>query len=902
MSSTGDQRLHEAFDWLALAACLPLAIALIGIVLLLRFGPPTSYEQPTLLLGLNLTFITLISLVVCYRISRNFLFRPAPGLLFLGSGVLTWGVSGLVIILVCFQRTTGGLFDTNHLVTIHNTCIWLSSLLHLVGASLYQRWSGSLRSPRLWLAGAFLAVLALTSFIAVAALSNWFPIFFVPGAGGTPVRQYILGSAIVMFALSALIMQVRGRSQRRAFCRWYALALSLLGAGLAAVWLQKTNGSLLSWLGRTVQYLGGVYLIVVARLSKDAPGQDGTEEAPAGPEIWASVTLAVASVFSAVALRLLLLPAFGTTRPYITLFPAVTISAVAGGLWSGLLATALSTLFANYYLQEPVGQLTAMDSGSLVGMLLFVLNGVVVSFVCQARQRYQLRAVRAEHDARLAREREVVAEHLRLSRERFQALVTASSQVVYQMSPDWSEMLQLTSEQFLDATVEPSRDWLEKYIHPEDQPQVTATIREAIRSKSIFELEHRVLQADGTLGWTSSRAVPLFDENGEILVWFGAASDITERKRVESALRESEERFRKIFEEGPMGAMIVDLEYRFVKVNQRLCDMLGYTAEEFKSLGSADITHPEDLDLTRSRPKRLLNTPISQLGIEKRYLHKDGSIVWVNLTAWLMRNPQGEPLYFISTVEDVSEKRKLQERLLDAAKEEERARSSKTIQNYQQRLSQLTSKLSLAQEEERRRIAVELHDSIVQNLAFCKLKVGQIQLQQGVDGLQDVLDTIDRSIKASRSLCFELSPAVLFEVGLPAALQWLARQHASRNGLELTVSGSCQLDLPMESRILLFQAAREFLANVVKHSHASCAEISLSETKKSVILAVHDNGIGISRPREGAVPDASSGFGLFSLQEQLLNAGGSLTVGYTPGAGARVEAALPLKTRRSRSR
>ncbi len=135
-------------------------------------------------------------------------------------------------------------------------------------------------------------------------------------------------------------------------------------------------------------------------------------------------------------------------------------------------------------------------------------------------------------------ERKLAEQDLRESKERFQALVTASSEVLYRMSPDWSEMRQLNSWGFLVNTEKPSLTWLKDYIHPDDQPQVTAVINEAIRTKRIFELEHRVLRADGSLGWTHSRAVPLMDKNGEIAEWFGAASDITERKEAEMALQE----------------------------------------------------------------------------------------------------------------------------------------------------------------------------------------------------------------------------------------------------------------------------------------------------------------------------------------------------------------------------
>jgi signal transduction histidine kinase len=124
------------------------------------------------------------------------------------------------------------------------------------------------------------------------------------------------------------------------------------------------------------------------------------------------------------------------------------------------------------------------------------------------------------------------------SEKRYRALVAATSDVIYQMSPDWSEMRLLHGKGFIVDTEKSNRNWLQEYIHPDDQHHVIETINEAIRTKSVFELEHRVVRVDGTLGWTFSRAVPLFNVEGEIYEWFGAASDITSRKEIEEKLEE----------------------------------------------------------------------------------------------------------------------------------------------------------------------------------------------------------------------------------------------------------------------------------------------------------------------------------------------------------------------------
>jgi len=142
---------------------------------------------------------------------------------------------------------------------------------------------------------------------------------------------------------------------------------------------------------------------------------------------------------------------------------------------------------------------------------------------------------------------------LRHSEERFRAFVNASSDVVYRMSADWSEMRQLEGRGLISDTTSPRRDWLQQYIHPDDVRPLLRAIAHATRTRSMFELEHRVHRMDGTLGWVLSRAVPIFNWEGEITEWFGTASDITVQKKAEEALIRSE----KLASVGRMASTIV---------------------------------------------------------------------------------------------------------------------------------------------------------------------------------------------------------------------------------------------------------------------------------------------------------------------------------------------------------
>ena len=153
-------------------------------------------------------------------------------------------------------------------------------------------------------------------------------------------------------------------------------------------------------------------------------------------------------------------------------------------------------------------------------------------------------ATLAETTDRMLAKRELVETKAMLeeSERRYRAFVTASSDAVYRMGPDWAEMHRLDGRGFISDTAEPTEDWMERYIHPDDRPLVRAAIGEAVRTKGVFELEHRVVRVDGTLGWTLSRAVPVLGAGGEVLEWLGTARDATARKEAEEALREGEER------------------------------------------------------------------------------------------------------------------------------------------------------------------------------------------------------------------------------------------------------------------------------------------------------------------------------------------------------------------------
>ncbi len=158
---------------------------------------------------------------------------------------------------------------------------------------------------------------------------------------------------------------------------------------------------------------------------------------------------------------------------------------------------------------------------------------------------------------------------------RYRAFLAASSDVVFKMSSDWVTRFPLDGRGFVTATEQASTNWMEEYVYPEDQPRVMAAINDAIRTQRLFEMEHRVRRADGTVGWTSSRAVPLLNDRGEVAEWFGVASDITERKTSEDLLRRNHDTFFNLIENAPFGLYIVSADFHLLQVSRASQDIFA---------------------------------------------------------------------------------------------------------------------------------------------------------------------------------------------------------------------------------------------------------------------------------------------------------------------------------------
>ena len=242
-------RSTKLFAWLP-------PLVLIAILAAIRLGHPNfAVEAPTWVLRVSVVFVVPVCIGISALAGRSYIARGDAGLLWLTCGALFWAFTGLV-------ATVLVPVDLNAGVTAHNTLAWIAAACHLAGVFVLPRPQRQLPGAHVRLAAAVAATVVAVAVVSGAAYAHLTPVFFVQGSGGTPVRQGVLVSAILMFALSAALLIRDRRGKATSFTYWYSLGLLLIAIGLAAVMLQTSPRSPTAWVGRIAQVIGVAYMLI----------------------------------------------------------------------------------------------------------------------------------------------------------------------------------------------------------------------------------------------------------------------------------------------------------------------------------------------------------------------------------------------------------------------------------------------------------------------------------------------------------------------------------------------------------------------------------------------------------------------------------------------------------------
>ena len=406
-------------------------------------------------------------------------------------------------------------------------------------------------------------------------------------------------------------------------------------------------------------------------------------------------------------------------------------------------------------------------------------------------------------------------------------------------------------------------------------------------------------RSGGSVITTRVESTPRLNARQEIEHYLLALVDITERVEAEEALRkseqelagfnlelerrvdeqttelrESEEKYRKVFESETDAIMIFDAESRqFVDVNNAAIELYGYSREELLQLTQPAITaEPEASDHVINET---LAGRLSELPHQSSHRKKDGTVFPVEIAecSFFLNGHQ----VACGVIRDISQR---------IAREQE--------------LRKLAAELSMAEQRERQRVAAELHDGVSQLLSSSYLRLSVLKESplpaSAIETIDKVCGILQDTLQQTRSLTFELSCPMLNELGLGAALEELCASMSSEYTIRFEFKGNSQpLPLHLDQQLVLYRSTRELLINVMKHSEATSARVDLEQGRHNVRIRVADDGRGFDAAMAGKSFSPSGGFGLFNIREYLQQAGGNLEIESIPGDGTQVMLTVPME-------
>lgn len=453
----------------------------------------------------------------------------------------------------------------------------------------------------------------------------------------------------------------------------------------------------------------------------------------------------------------------------------------------------------------------------------------------------------------------------------------------------WNENLTLLLG-YVPGAIESSYANWECRVHSADLPRVEAQLKQAMNEQTDYSSEYRVIWLDGSSHWLAGFGRFYYDRAGKPVRMAGIIHDITDRIQMELAIKASEARFRSTFEQAAVGVAHVGVEGQWLQVNQKLCDILGYTEAELRTTTFQDITHPDDLAADIECVHQILAGTIQTYTIEKRYIHKLGQIIWVNLTVSLLWDNLGTPIYFISVIEDINDRKQaeftLQQKTLELAK------TALIVKQHNQDLEQFAHIVSHDLKAPLRAIsnlATWIEDDLEGQIPaetqehFTLMRSRVTRMEGLINGLLEYAKVGNTPASLTTFKIEDLLAEIIDSLSIPPSF---------------AINLPTNLPTITTHRILLSQVLANLLGNACKHHDRTDGKIQVTAQHQGKIWAftVADDGAGIAPENQERVfgvfqtlaardHHENTGIGLSIVKKIVESQGGNISLESELGRG-----------------
>ena len=392
-------------------------------------------------------------------------------------------------------------------------------------------------------------------------------------------------------------------------------------------------------------------------------------------------------------------------------------------------------------------------------------------------------------------------------------------------------------------------------------------------------------------------------------------------KKPQKSAQNRNDLFRTAIEALPHPFYVIDAHTFAIKIANRATSIFGDVKEGTTCYA---LTHNRTTPCSGENyqcPLLLVKENKKPARVEHKHIDRHGQCRHYELYGYPIFDERGEVEQMIEYSLDITERRKTEAALQKAYEELENRVQERTaslnalneqlqlkineqhetetqLRQHQHKLQLLASQLTLAEEQQRRQLAIDLHDSVGQSLALLQMKLSEISRESAAESLQNKLaasrELLEQIVQDIRSLSFELSPPLLYDLGLEAAIDWLAETFQQRYNLDITVDDDgIEKSIDKKIRLILFRIVRELMMNIVKHAQATAVSICIQHSDKHITININDDGVGFS-PADYVDNAKSDRFGLFSVRERLSYLGGHLTVQSEARKGTHIKVKAPL--------